>query len=80
MEDQDGPRFPWQAFAAELIGTALLCLVGLSMCILIFGAGSPIARVLPSEGARRLIAGFLFGTCGALIAISPVGKEDTVLG
>ena len=76
MEDQDGPRFPWQAFAAELIGTALLCLVGLSTCILMFGAGSPIAQVLPSEGVRRLVTGFLFGATGALIAISPVGKES----
>ena len=35
-----------------------------------------MARVLPSEGLRRLITGFLFGTTGALIAVSPVGKES----
>ena len=40
-----------------------------------FGEGSPIPGVLASEGWRLLITGFLFGTTGALIALSPVGKE-----
>jgi aquaporin Z len=35
-----------------------------------------MARILPSEGTRRLITGFLFGTTGALIALSPVGTES----
>jgi aquaporin Z len=60
----------------EAVGTALLVLVGLSLVILMFGDGSPIAGVLPSEGWRRLITGFLFGTTGALIALSPVGKRS----
>jgi len=33
-------------------------------------------QALPDEGLRRLITGFLFGTTGALIALSPVGKES----
>ncbi|MBZ5537930.1 MAG: hypothetical protein LAO31_18395 [Acidobacteriia bacterium] len=73
MNDQNGGHFPWRLFASELVGTALLVLVGLSLVILMFGAGSPIARVLPHEGLRRLVTGFLFGTTGALIALSPVG-------
>jgi hypothetical protein len=44
---------------AELVGTALLCLVGLSLVVLVFGEGSPVIGVLPSEGWRRLITGFL---------------------
>jgi aquaporin Z len=76
IKDQGGHRFPWQLFLSELIGTALLVLVGLSLVILMFGSGSPMARVVPNEGARRLITGFLFGTTGALIALSPVGKES----
>ena len=67
---------PWRLFFSELIGTALLVLVGLSLVIVMFGAGSPIVRALPHEELRRLITGFLFGTTGALIAISPVGKES----
>jgi aquaporin Z len=63
-------------FASELIGTALLILVGLSLVILMFGTGSPILRVVPSEGMRRLTTGFLFGSTGALIALSPVGRES----
>jgi aquaporin Z len=76
MNDQKGGRFPWQVFFSELVGTALLVLVGLSIVILMFGDGSPMVRVVPSEGARRLITGFLFGTTGALIALSSVGKES----
>jgi len=76
MNDQAPGRFPWRIFFSELIGTALLVLGGLSLVIFMFGSGSPMARVLPSEGLRRLITGFLFGTTGALIAVSPVGKES----
>ncbi|BAP88226.1 major intrinsic protein [Burkholderiales bacterium GJ-E10] len=63
-------------YGAELIGTALLVAGGLSIVILDFGQGSPVARLLPDAGARRLITGFLFGTTGALIALSPLGKES----
>ena len=40
------------------------------------GEGSPTARVLPNEGLRRLITGFLFGTTGGMIALSPVGMRS----
>jgi aquaporin Z len=76
MKDQATERFPWRIFLSELIGTALLVLGGLSLVIFMFGAGSPMARILPSEGLRRLITGFLFGTTGALVALSPVGKAS----
>jgi aquaporin Z len=67
---------PWMLYGAELIGTALLVAVGLSIVILNFGQGSPVVEHLPSAGWRRLITGFLFGTTGALIALSPLGKES----
>jgi len=67
---------PWRVFVAELVGTALLVLAGLSLVILMFGAGSPVAAALPSEGGRRLITGFLFGSTGALLALSPVGVRS----
>jgi aquaporin Z len=67
---------PWTLFFSELVGTALLLAVGLSAVILDFGTGSPIAQVIPSSGLRRLVTGFLFGTTGGLIALSPVGKES----
>ena len=69
-------NIPWLVLRAELLGTAVLVLVGLSLVILMFGEGSPIPSVLPSEGWRRLITGFLFGTTGALIALSPVGERS----
>jgi len=74
MEDSNGRRVPWTLFVSEAIGTALLVLVGLSLVIFMFGAGTPMARLIPSEGLRRVITGFLFGTTGACIALSLVGK------
>jgi len=59
---------------SELIGTGLLVLVGLSLVIAMFGTGSPLVPLIPDEGLRRLITGFLFGSTGATIALSPVGK------
>jgi len=63
-----------QAFFSELVGTGLLVAVGLSVVIVLFGTNSALIASLPDPGARRMIAGFLFGTTGALIAISRVGK------
>jgi aquaporin Z len=39
-----------------------------------FGEGTPFAQILPSVDLRRAINGFLFGSIGAAIALSPVGK------
>ena len=72
--DRKEPGALPRVFLSELVGTALLLLVGLSLVILMFGTGTPMARLFPSEGLRRLITGFLFGTTGASIALSPVGK------
>jgi aquaporin Z len=65
---------PWIHFLSELVGTALLLAVGLSAVIIGFGTGSPIIRLIPDPGARRLMTGFLFGTTGCLIVLSPIGK------
>jgi aquaporin Z len=56
------------------VGTALLVGVGCSLVIIGFGAGSPVIALAPEAAARRAITGFLFGSVGALIAVSPVGK------
>jgi aquaporin Z len=69
-------RIHHRLFASELVGTAALLIGGLSAVIFMFGTGSPMAALLPSEGGRRAITGFLFGSTGALIALSPVGKES----
>jgi len=63
-------------YGAEFFGTAILIAVGLSIVILAFGQGSPVLELIPNAGWRRLIVGFLFGTTGALIALSPLGKES----
>src|SRR5215813_5452408 len=71
------PRgFPFRTFFSEMAGTALLLLIGLSVVIVMFGDGSPAPRIVPGEGLRRAITGFLFGLTGAAIAVSPLGKAS----
>ncbi|HVN76041.1 MAG TPA: aquaporin [Thermoanaerobaculaceae bacterium] len=69
-------RSEWALFWAEFAGTALLVAAGVSLVILDFGSGSPVAAAIPSEAARRALTGFGFGCVGALIAISPLGKAS----
>ena len=64
------PRLYW----AELWGTTILVSAGVSVVIVMFGRGSPAADLLPNEGARRLVTGFLFGLVGALVTVSPLGR------
>jgi aquaporin Z len=66
----------WRIFLAEFAGTGLLLLVGLSLVTFMFGAGSPMAVIIPSMALRRVITGFLFGGTGALIALSAIGRES----
>ena len=61
-------------FISEFFGTALLLLLGLSVVIFMFGSGSPMAELIPSVKVRQAITGFLFGSVGASIALSPIGK------
>jgi aquaporin Z len=63
-----------ELYLAEFIGTALLILVGVSVVILMFGQGSPGSRMVPDKGLRLFLTGGLFGSVGALIAISPIGR------
>jgi aquaporin Z len=69
-------KVPGMLLFSEFVGTALLISVGLSVVILDFSPDSPATALIPSEGVRRLITGFLFGTTGGLIAVSPVGKTS----
>src|SRR3954469_5776698 len=68
--------FPWGKFWAELVGTALLLVTGLSIVIFMFGSGGPMEQYVPSVKLRQIITGFLFGGTGALIAISALGRES----
>ena len=53
-ESQSDRSCPWQVFLSELIGTALLVGIGLSIVIFMFGEGTPMAGLIPSESLRRL--------------------------
>jgi aquaporin Z len=51
-------------------------LVGLTLVIGMFGTGSPMTQLIPSAKWRQIITGFVFGSLGASIALSWVGKES----
>jgi aquaporin Z len=61
-------------FLSEAIGTAVLLFFGLSFVIFNWGEGSVVVKLIPSEPLRRLLTGFLFGSVGCLVTLSPVGK------
>lgn len=65
-----------QLFVAEMCGTGLLLLVGLSSVIFMFADGSPFVALVPNLTLRRALNGFLFGSVGATIALSPIGKTS----
>ncbi len=67
-------KYRTKFFVSEFFGTALLLLGGLSLVIFMFGSGSPMALLIPAVKVRQVITGFLFGSIGASIALSPVGK------
>jgi aquaporin Z len=71
---QTTPEGDWgvrsRLFFAELAGTALLVLGGLSLVIVMFGDGSPMARLVPNERLRMTLTGFLFGSIGTAITLS----------
>jgi aquaporin Z len=60
-------------YLAEAFGTGLLVFGGLSVVIILNSASVPL-WLFPADGLRRAIAGTLFGSIGALIAYSPVGR------
>lgn len=67
------PAHAWRLWLAEFIGTGLLVGAGLSAVIIGNSPSGPVAPLL-SPPQRLALTGFLFGSIGALIAISPIGK------
>jgi aquaporin Z len=68
------PKLEFKLFASEAIGMALLLFFGISIVIFNWGEGSVVAKWIPSPTIRTILTGFLFGSVGCLIALSPVGK------
>jgi len=63
-----------QLFMAEMCGTGLLLFIGLSSVIFMFAESSPFVALVPSLTLRRIINGFFFGSVGATLALSPIGR------
>lgn len=59
---------------AEMCGTGLLLLIGLSSVIFMFAESSPFVAHVPNLTLRRIINGLFFGSVGATIALSPIGR------
>jgi aquaporin Z len=77
MANASTPAAPYSnpaRFLSEFVGTALLVAIGLSTVIALWGKGAPLADIPLTLPERRMLNGLLFGTTGALISISPVGR------
>lgn len=48
----------------------------MSVVIVMFRDGSPIAGLVPNEPLRSMLTAFLFGTVGSAIAVSWVGRDS----
>lgn len=64
----------WSEYGAELLGTAFLVFVGLSVVVWNFAQGLPMTQLIPNKSIRLLITGLMFSGSGSLVAISPLGK------
>ncbi len=60
---------------AEGAATAVLIAAGLSLVIMDSTHG-PVARLIAAGAPRRLVTGLLFGSVGALVTISPLGRRS----
>lgn len=69
-------RVRWRIFFSEVIGTGALVCGGLSIVIVMFGDGSPMAGLVPNERVRMALTSFLFGCVGTAVALSRVGTES----
>ncbi len=63
-------RVRWRLFFSEMIGTGLLVFGGISIVIVMFGSGTPMARLLPNELLRTALTAFLWGCVGTAITLS----------
>ena len=64
-----------QLFMAEMCGTGLLLLIGLSSVIFMFAQSSPFVALVPSLTLRRIINGFFFGSVGATMALCEIVRD-----
>jgi len=73
-------RHDWRVrrrlFVAEVIGTATLVCVGVSVVIAMAGENSPLGRLVPDVRLRSALTAFLFGCAGTAVTVSRVGKES----
>ena len=68
------PGFHLAEWSAELLGTGLVLLVGLSAVCFDFGSASPL-HALPTS-LRYLLTGLVFAGTGSLFALTPPGRRS----
>lgn len=61
-------------YLSEFIGTAFLLFFVVGVVATMFGTGSPVPHLIPSQIARLFIAGLMLGSVGWIVAVSPPGK------
>ncbi|MFF3062525.1 MIP/aquaporin family protein [Streptomyces sp. NPDC057909] len=66
----------WRAWLSEFAATAILLLVMVTLFRNLFGAGSVLARAIPSQDGRLVADAVVSGITVGLLIISPFGRRS----
>jgi glycerol uptake facilitator-like aquaporin len=69
-------RWHWREWLSEFAATAVLLLVMVTTFRVLFGAGSPLARMVPSAGGRLVVGALVSGVTVGLLIVSPFGRRS----
>lgn len=69
-------RRPLGAYASEAAGLGLFMLSASAFAVLLFGAGSPVPRAVPSPDVRRDLMGLAMGATAVVLLRSPIGTRS----
>jgi aquaporin Z len=76
LSPSDGWKSVTVPALAEMLGTAMVMLVGLSALTLCFSTSSPISTSLGDPTLRRLVTGTVFVATAVAVAYSPLGRRS----
>jgi aquaporin Z len=72
----DAVRAHWTLYVYEGAELAWFMVAACAATVVLFGAGSPVVRAVPSAALRRVVMGLAMGGTAVMIIHSPMGKRS----